>query len=81
MGQVLKGYHESFHLSEKELKFAIYLVCLRLSISVTMSAYRKKLFSQNEYIMVSEAPAWEFLRRMQYQNLTQFSEDLYDLVR
>ena len=81
MGQVLKGYHESFQLSEKELKFAIYLVCLRLSISVTMSAYRKKLFSQNEYIMVSEAPAWEFLRRMQYQNLTQFSEDLYDLVR
>ena len=42
MGQVLKGYHESFQLSEKELKFAIYLVCLRLSISVTMSAYRKK---------------------------------------
>ena len=81
MGQVLKGYHESFQLSEKELKFAIYLVCLRLSISVTMSAYRKKLFSQNEYITVSEAPAWEFLRRMQHQNLTQWSEDLYDLVQ
>ena len=81
MGQVLKGYHESFKLSEKELKFAIYLVCLRLSISVTMAAYRKKLFPQNEYISVSETPAWEFLRRMQHQNLTQFSEDLYDLVR
>ncbi len=81
MGQVLKGYHESFQFSEKELKFAIYLVCLRLSISVTMSAYRKKLFSQNEYITISEVPAWEFLRRMQHQNLTQFSVDLYDLVR
>ena len=80
MGQVLKGYHESFQLSEKGLKFAIYLVCLRLSISVTMAAYRKKLFPQNEYITVSEAPAWEFLRRMRHQILDQFSEDLYDLV-
>ena len=81
MGQVLKGYHESFQLSEKELKFAIYLVCLRLSISVTMSAYRKKLFSQNEYITVSETPAWEFLKHMRHQNLAQWSEDLYDLSR
>ncbi|MEC9307736.1 MAG: phosphotransferase [Candidatus Neomarinimicrobiota bacterium] len=81
IGQVLKGYHESFQFSEKELKFAIYLVCLRLSISVTMAAYRKKLFPQNEYITVSEAPAWEFLRRMRHQNLDQFSEDLYDLAR
>ena len=81
MGQVLKGYHESFQFSEKELKFSIYLVCLRLSISVTMAAYRKKLFPQNEYITVSEAPAWEFLRRMRHQNLDQFSEDLYDLAR
>ena len=81
MGQVLKGYHESFQLSEKEVKFTIYLVCLRLSISVTMAAYRKKLFPQNKYISVSEVPAWEFLRRMRHQKLTHWAEDLYNLAR
>ena len=81
MGQVLKGYHKSFQLSEKELKFAIYLVCLRLSISVTMSAYRKKLFPQNEYITISETSALKFLRYMRYQDLTQWSKELYDLAR
>tara|TARA_Y100000590_G_scaffold465834_1_gene639302 strand:+ start:2331 stop:3329 length:999 start_codon:yes stop_codon:yes gene_type:complete len=81
MGQVLKGYHESFQLSEKELKFSIYLVCLRLSVSVTMSAYRKKLFPQNEYITLSEASALEFLRYMRDQNLVQWSKELYDLAR
>ena len=80
MGQVLKGYHKSFQLSEKELKFTIYLVCLRLSISVTMSAYRKKLFPLNEYITVSEASALEFLRFMRDQDLVQWSKELYDFA-
>jgi len=81
MGQVLKGYHKSFQLSEKELKFAIYLVCLRLSISVTMSAYRKKLFPQNEYITISETSALKFLKYMRYQDLAHWSKELYDLAR
>ena len=81
MGQVLKGYHKAFQLSEKELKFAIYLVCLRLSISVTMSAYRKKLFPQNEYITISETSALNFLKYMRYQDLAHWSKELYDLAR
>ena len=44
----------------------------------TMNDYYTKY---PEYITVSEAPAWKFLRYMQHQNLTQWSEDLYDLAR
>jgi Ser/Thr protein kinase RdoA (MazF antagonist) len=80
MGQVLKGYHESFKLSENEIKFTIYLVCLRLAISVTMAAYRKKLFPQNKYITISETMAWEFLRRMKEDDLSKWSENLYDMA-
>ena len=80
MRQILKGYNESFKLSEREIKFTIYLVCLRLCISVTMSAYRKKLFPQNKYITVSEASAWEFLKYMRSQDILGWSENLYDSV-
>ncbi|MBH09607.1 MAG: hypothetical protein CMG74_04485 [Candidatus Marinimicrobia bacterium] len=80
MGQILKGYHEFFQLSEKELKFTIYLVCLRLSISVTMASYRKKLFSENKYITISESSAWKFLRSMNQKDLKEISESLYEFV-
>ncbi len=40
------------------------MICARLCISVTMSAYQKKLEPDNEYIVISEKPAWELLERL-----------------
>ena len=58
MAFILKGFHKSLKLTDSELSFTIYLVCLRLSISVTMSNYRSRLFPKNTYLKVSEDRAW-----------------------
>ena len=52
--QVLKGYQERFLLTFLELLALIYMVCIRLCITVTMAAYRKQLFPDNKYISVTE---------------------------
>ena len=76
MAHVLKGYHSVFPLNESELKFAIYLSCVRLCISVTMSAWRIKLFPENEYLSVSQKPAWELLYKLKQEDLNQWYDRL-----
>jgi len=43
--------------SNNELLAVIYMVCMRLCIMVTMPAYGEQLFSENEYLSVSEDQA------------------------
>ena len=78
--QVLDGYHQVFHLSRDELMAVIYLVCVRSCITVTMAAYRKKLFPDNDYISVSDRQAWEFLTYMQKEDLNDWAEKLLQYV-
>ena len=58
---VVKGYHSSYALEEKELKILYYLIAARLCISVTQSAYNGSLETQNEHHFITERPAWELL--------------------
>jgi len=80
IAQVLKGFHEKFPLTHKEFSAVMYLLCLRLCITVTMAAYRKQLFPENKYISSSENLAWEFLERMQNQDLKKWSDQLVENV-
>ena len=80
IAQVLKGFHQSFPLNENELKSVIYLMCLRLCISITMVSYRQSLFPENTYLSVSESPAREFLNRMKSENLALWSDKLIGCV-
>lgn len=80
ISQVLKGFHQSFPLNENELKSVIYLMCLRLCISMTMASYRQSLFPENTYLSVSESPAREFLNRMKSENLAMWSDKLIGCV-
>ena len=73
---ILKGYHQAFHLNEYELNSVIFLLCLRLCITITMAAYRKKLFPENAYLSVSENQAWELLNRMKIKDLNDWSKQL-----
>jgi hypothetical protein len=41
-----------------------------------MAAERKKLFPENEYIFVTEDQAWNFLRKMQNQDLPTWAKKL-----
>jgi len=75
-GEILKGYCDTSFLSNNELESIIYLVCIRLCISVTMAEYRRKLFPNNKYLMVSNVDAWEFLNTMYEENLTDWSQKM-----
>ncbi len=74
--QVLKGFHDQFPLTEIELSKVVYLLCMRSCITLTMAAYRMKLFPENEYISVNKNQAFQFLTRMKYENLKAWSETL-----
>ena len=76
--QVLKGFHERFPLTLLELSALIYMVCIRLSITVTMAAYRKQLFPDNKYISVTENQAFDFLEKMQNEDLHRWSDKLVE---
>jgi 4-aminobutyrate aminotransferase-like enzyme/Ser/Thr protein kinase RdoA (MazF antagonist) len=65
---VIQGYHKIFPVTEKELEVLFYLICTRLCTSVTLSAHQKTLQPDNEYITISEKPAWALLEKLQKIN-------------
>ncbi len=60
---IVEGYNSQFPLLEKELEFLYYLVAMRLVISITKSAINKQKEPDNEYLLISETPAWELLEK------------------
>ncbi|GAA0891298.1 aminotransferase class III-fold pyridoxal phosphate-dependent enzyme [Fulvivirga kasyanovii] len=61
---VIAGYHEAFPLEENEVEALFALTCIRLVISVTSSAINKKQHPDNEYLLISEKPAWDLLQKL-----------------
>jgi len=60
---ILESYNSVLPIQEVELSVLYYLIAGRLCTSVCNSANSKKNNPDNEYITVSEKPAWEMLRR------------------
>jgi 4-aminobutyrate aminotransferase-like enzyme/Ser/Thr protein kinase RdoA (MazF antagonist) len=60
---VIEGYHSRFPLTEAELELLYPLVAVRLLISVTKSALNRKAEPGNDYLLISEVPAWDLLKR------------------
>jgi 4-aminobutyrate aminotransferase-like enzyme/Ser/Thr protein kinase RdoA (MazF antagonist) len=58
----IEGYHSIFPLTELELELLFILICTRLCMSVSIAAYQQKLEPENEYLKISEKPAWETLK-------------------
>ncbi|MFW9844962.1 MAG: phosphotransferase, partial [Candidatus Thorarchaeota archaeon] len=58
---ITAGYHAVFPISELELEILFPLICARLATSVSVSAYQKTLEPDNEYLTISETPAWNIL--------------------
>lgn len=58
IGYVVRGYRESFPLTEIEMNSLRLLILTRLAVSVTNSAYMKTL-SPDPYATVSEKQAWK----------------------
>jgi len=60
---VVQGYHAAFPLQAPELALVHTLVAMRLVISVTKSALNRIKEPENTYLLISEKPAWDLLKR------------------
>lgn len=63
---VVRGFHSIFPLTESELDVLFSLICSRLAMSVSISAYQKTLEPDNEYLRISEALAWKALQQLRF---------------
>ena len=61
---LVAGYHAAFPLSEPELEVLYPLICIRLCVSITNSAYQRQAASNNAYLLISERPAWALLEQL-----------------
>lgn len=61
---LIRGYHAEFPLMEDELAVLFDLVAMRLAMSVCISSRRAKQYPDNEYLLISQKPAFEMLRRL-----------------
>jgi 4-aminobutyrate aminotransferase-like enzyme len=66
--QIVYGYHQVFPLTPEELELLYSLIQARLCISVTNSAYQQEVEPDNEYLVISERPAWALLERLEQIN-------------
>lgn len=62
--QVAKGFHRIFPLTEKEAEALFPLVGARLLVSVICSAINLAENPANEYLQVSDRPAWDVLKKL-----------------
>jgi len=60
---IVRGYHSTFPLQEEELAHLYNAIAMRLVISVTKSAINKIEEPNNEYLLISEKPAWGVLKK------------------
>lgn len=63
---VIQGFHEVFPLEEKEVAVLYSLISARLMITVASAAWNKHQEPDNEYLVVSEKPAWNLLKKWRH---------------
>jgi Ser/Thr protein kinase RdoA (MazF antagonist) len=61
---VVRGYAGHFPLMPEELEHLFLLACMRVCLSATMAAAQRKAEPENEYLSVTEQPAWTALNRL-----------------
>ena len=61
---LVAGYHETHRLSESELSVLFTLMCMRLCQSVCIAAEQQAANPDNEYLGITEKPAWEALKQL-----------------
>ena len=76
--EVVAGFHEFQPLEDVELSVLFHLVRMRLCTSVVMAAYQRSLEPDNEYLSITEQPAWRALQKLDVltheEALTAFSK-------
>ena len=62
--QAVGGYHAENPLHEDEVAVLYDLICMRLCMSVCIAAHQRQLAPDNEYLSISQAPAWALLAKL-----------------
>ncbi|HTM64373.1 MAG TPA: aminotransferase class III-fold pyridoxal phosphate-dependent enzyme [Gammaproteobacteria bacterium] len=73
---VVKSFHRVFPLNDNEFEILFDLVCMRLCISVVNSAMRKIENPDDAYLIISEKPAWELLKKLRSVDV-EFAADYF----
>ena len=60
---IVGGYNKIIQLTPTETDSIYWLIAARLCTSVCNSAHEKKLQPYNEYLLISEKPAWNLLKK------------------
>lgn len=63
--EVIKGYVSVFPLEDEELDVVFALAAMRLAMSVCISSHRAKSFPDNEYLLISQKPAFKTLFQLE----------------
>lgn len=63
---IVKGYNDQLPLTEQEIRVLFDLICMRLCMSVCICAYQRSLEPDNEYLSISEQPAWDLLEKLRH---------------
>jgi 4-aminobutyrate aminotransferase-like enzyme/Ser/Thr protein kinase RdoA (MazF antagonist) len=61
--QVVRAYHAVFPLQEEEIAVLFPLIAARLLTTVAHAAWNKHNEPDNEYLVISERPAWDALKK------------------
>ena len=61
---IIQGYHESLPLRKNEIRVLFSFICMRLCMSVCICAHQKSIEPDNEYLKISEKPAWDLLEKL-----------------
>jgi len=61
---VVGGYHQVYPLTEQALAVLFDLICMRLCMSVCHCAHQSSQEPENEYLRISERPAWALLHKL-----------------
>lgn len=62
--ELVAGYHSAAPLQEAEVDLLFYLICARLCASVIISSRELALHPENDYIAISQRPAWQALEKL-----------------
>jgi 4-aminobutyrate aminotransferase-like enzyme/Ser/Thr protein kinase RdoA (MazF antagonist) len=61
--EIISGYNNISSITDNELKLLYNLIAMRLVISVTKSLINRFKEPDNKYLLISEKPAWELLKK------------------
>ena len=75
---ILKSYHEVLPLTAEEIELIYHYIGARLCVSVCSSATAKSKDPDNDYITISEKPAWALLEKLLETNPVQATHTLLE---